>query len=65
MQIYFRYVVVLTYHEDYEETKEYWCSEANAKFTEPRILSMWQGKTNVYGIFRVYADSRCTEIKGR
>lgn len=61
-QIYFKYMVLLTI-EYHEETKEYWCSKANAKFTEPRIKRMWCGKPNVIGVWRVYKDTSCEEVR--
>lgn len=52
-QIYFRYFVVVTIDEEYDiyKTCEYWCSKANARFSEPRIKRVWKGKGVIYAIY--------------
>ncbi len=59
--MYFRYVVMETVTEERHILFEAWCSEANSKFTEPRIKSMWLGKANTI-IYRVYKDSSAKEV---
>ena len=41
----------------FDHAIDYPCTKANVKFTEPRIMRMWQNKANVVSIYRVYADT--------
>ena len=52
-QIYFRYFVVVAFdaESDMYKTYEYWCSKANAQFSEPRIKRAWKGKAIIYRIY--------------
>ncbi len=60
------YIVVIDSHSDILDdfSKEYPCTNANAKFVEPRVLRMWKGKRDVKYIYRLI-DGMCDVLYGK
>lgn len=60
------YMVIIDSHSDILDdfSKEYPCTNANAKFVEPRVLRMWKGKRDVKYIYRLM-DGICDVLYGK